>query len=119
MSKIISSDGMTSITEEFKEHNSKKTLSKKDDELFHEEDDIVFPVIRIKYFSSSNTCSWKIFDNNKVIFIVDGNKLTNKEKNYLKTVEGVNFLIKEFKNGINSFNSLKKAIAINLQSKRS
>ena len=53
---------------------------------------------------------WKIFEDNKVMFIVEGAKLTNKEKDFLRTVDGVNFLIAQYKQGIKSFNSLKNEI---------
>jgi hypothetical protein len=53
---------------------------------------------------------WKIFEDNKVMFVVEGTKLTNKEKEFLRTIDGVNFLITQYKQGIKSFNSLKNEI---------
>ena len=97
--------------EEIKDNNLKYNLSKFEYDLYHEEDDIALPVIRVKHISLPNKGDrWKIFEDNKVGFIVEGAKLTNKEKEFLRTVDGVNFLIKQYKQGINSFNALKGEI---------
>ena len=76
--------------------------------MYHEEDDTAEKVIRVKRVSMPNKGEkWKIFEDNKVMFIVEGTKLTNKEKDFLRTVDGVNFLIAQYKQGIKSFNALK------------
>lgn len=105
-----------SQSEEPKEQNSKFNLSKFDFDLYHEEDDKAETVIRIRRVSMPNKGEkWKIFENNKAMFVVEGTKLTNKEKEFLRTVDGLNFLIAQFKQGIKSFNSLKNEIKKNLK----
>lgn len=100
--------GGKTISEEFKDQSSKHTLNKFEYDLYHEEDDLSFKVIRVKHVSLPNKGDkWKIMEDNKPIFIVEGSKLTNKEKDFLKTVDGVNFLISQYKVGIKSINSLK------------
>lgn len=102
--------------EEVKDNNLKYNLSKFEHDLYHEEDDVAMPVIRVKHVSLPNKGDrWKIFEDNKVAFIVEGTKLTNKEKEFLCTVDGVNFLITQYKQGIKSFNSLKNAIKKSLK----
>lgn len=102
--------------EEYKDQHSKFNLSKFDFDLYHEEDDKAEKVIRIKRVSMPNKGEkWKIFENNKVMFVVEGTKLTNKEKEFLRTVDGLNFLIAQYKSGIKSFNSLKNEIKKNLK----
>lgn len=94
----------------------KHILSKYEYDLYKEEDDVAQKVIRVKRFSMPNKGEkWKIFEDTKVIFVLDGTKLNNKEKEFLRTVDGVNFLIKQFKGGIKSFNALRKEIKINLK----
>lgn len=101
----------TATAEEFKDPALKYNLSKFDYDLYHEEDDVAEKVIRVKRVSMPNKGEkWKIFEDSKVAFIVEGNKLNNKEKDFLRTVDGVNFLIAQFKQGIKSFNSLKTEI---------
>src|SRR5512135_2494685 len=97
--------------EETKDSNLKYNLSRFEYDLYHEEDDKSQKVIRVKRVSMPNKGEkWKIFEDNKVMFIVEGSKLNNKEKEFLRTVDGVNFLIAQYKEGIKSFNSLKKEI---------
>lgn len=110
--KMSSQDqSITPVTEEFKEANIKYNLSKFEYDLYHEDDDINMKVIRVKRLSTPNKGErWKIFENDKVMFIVEGSKLGNKEKDFLRSVDGVNFLIAQYRAGIKSFNSLKIAI---------
>ncbi len=97
--------------EESKDGNLKYNLSKFEYDLYHEEDDKAEKVIRVKRVSMPNKGEkWKIFEDNKVMFTLEGTKLTNKEKDFLRTVDGVNFLIGQYKQGIKSFNSLKNEI---------
>lgn len=97
-----------SNTEDFKDRNLKYSFSKFEYDLYHEEDDKAEKVIRVKRFSLPNKGEkWKIFEDNKAMFIVEGTKLNNKEKEFLRTLDGVNFLIAQYKQGIKSFNSLK------------
>lgn len=99
------------VGDEAKDGNLKYNLSKFEYDLYHEEDDVAEKVIRVKRVSMPNKGEkWKIFEDNKVMFIVEGTKLTNKEKDFLRTVDGVNFLIAQYKQGIKSFNSLKNEI---------
>lgn len=98
-------------SEEGKDSNLKYNLSRFEYDLYHEEDDKAEKVIRVKRVSMPNKGEkWKIFEDNKVMFIVEGTKLNNKEKEFLRTVDGVNFLIAQYKEGIKSFNSLKNEI---------
>jgi hypothetical protein len=99
------------ITEDFKDSNSKYNLSKFEYDLYHEEDDKSEKVIRVKRVSMPNKGEkWKILEDNKVMFVMEGTKLNNKEKDFLRTVDGVNFLITQYKAGIKSFNALKIAL---------
>jgi hypothetical protein len=106
-----------SITDEFKEQNSRYTFSKFEHDLYHEESDTVEKVIRVKRFNSSNKSEkWKIFEDNHVSFIIEGDKLTKKEREFLRSIDGFNFLIAQFKQGIKSLNHLKKEIKLFLTS---
>ena len=96
--------GESNFQEEIKDIIS-PAISKFDGELYHEEDDIALPIIRVKSFSlPNNGIKWKLFSDNKVIYTIDGKRLNKKEKNFLKTIDGVNFLLNEAKKGIISFN---------------
>lgn len=103
-------------SDEFKDQNLKYNLSKFEYDLYHEEDDVAEKVIRIKRVAMPNKGEkWKVFEDSKVIFIIEGTKLTNKEKEFLRTVDGVNFLLAQYKQGLKSINSLKAEIKKNLK----
>jgi hypothetical protein len=116
MSEKSSEQSNQTASEEFKDQASKHNLNKFEYDLYHEEDDVSFKVIRVKHFNLPNNNSrWKILEDNKAMFVIEGSKLSNKEKDFLKTVNGVNFLIAQYKLGIKSFNSLKIEIKKHLK----
>jgi SMC interacting uncharacterized protein involved in chromosome segregation len=107
---------VTPITDEVKEQNSKYTFSKFEYDLYHEEDDIAEKVIRVKRSSMPNKGEkWKVMQDNKVIFTIESTKISKREREYLQTVEGFNFILAQAKTGIKSLNSfrteLKKTIS--------
>ena len=105
----------TQAVDEPKEPNLKYNLSKFEYDLYHEEDDKTEKIIRVKRFSLPNNGEkWKIFEDNKVIFIIEGSKLTKKERNFLRTISGVNFLIHQYKLEIKSFNQLKQELKLEI-----
>ena len=98
-----------------RENNNKYSLHKFEYELHKEEDNVVEPVIRIKRFSGPNKGEkWKIFEDNKIIMIIEGSKLSKNEREFLYSVDGVQWLLSEYKKGIKSFSALKKAIKARL-----
>jgi hypothetical protein len=99
------------IPEDIKDTTPKYNLSKFEYDLYHDEDNIVMPLIRLKYFYTLNKGErWKLLKNDKIIFIITGARITVKCKNFLKTVEGVNFVIENYKQGIISSNKMKEAL---------
>jgi SMC interacting uncharacterized protein involved in chromosome segregation len=98
----------TPITEEFKDQNQKYNLSKFEFDLYHEEDDVAEKVIRVKRVSMPNKGDkWKVMQDNKIIFTIESTKISKKEKEYLQTVEGFNFILSQAKTGIKSLNSFR------------
>lgn len=87
----------------------KYILSKFEYDLYHEEDNIPSPVVQIKKFGNLKKGEkWKIFENNKVALTIDGAKLSSKERSFLYSVQGINFLISQYKSGITAISALKK-----------
>ena len=102
---------IVSITDEIKDQNNKFSLNKFEVNLFHDEENIPQKVLRIKRVPLPNKGeNWKIFEDNKVVFTIEGIKLSHKERQFLRTVDGINFLLSQYKNGIKSFSSLKQEI---------
>jgi hypothetical protein len=79
-----------------------------DNELFDEESHIVHRLISAKLIELPNGGeSWEISDNDEVVLMVPGVRLTKKEKGVLKTVEGLEILIREYKAGNKSVAKIK------------
>ena len=94
---------------ESKEYTGQKlVLSKVDFELYDEQKNIAQKVFRIKRIGLPNKAEkWKVIVDDKVIFIVDGMKISKKERTYLRTLDGVQFLISWAKSGIGPMSELK------------
>lgn len=95
---------------EYKE-GAKYPLSKFDFELYDEAKAIPARVVRVKRMSSAAKGErWRIFDGEELKFVLDGSKLSKKERSFLQTISGVNWLISEFKIGFKSFNELRSRL---------
>lgn len=108
--------------EEYKEPGGKLILSKIEYDLYHEELDVQHPIIRVKRTCVTGHEKWRVFSNSTVLRLIDGNKLLRYEKEFLRSPEGVSFLIREHKvkvDEMKSFHGLRKAIRQILTSKKS
>lgn len=106
---------LSNLPEEFKDTSIKYNLSKFEYDLYHEEYDTVSKIIRVKRFiTPDNMERWKVFENDEVKYTIDGNKLLKKERGFLRTINGVNFLIAQYKRGIKSFRQLHIEIKKNI-----
>jgi len=95
-------------TDEHRSHSFKQNLSKFEYDLYREEDDKTEQVIRVKRTGSINKNEkWKVFADTKLVLIIDASKVSKKEKEFLRTIEGVSFVITQAKKGIKSLNKLR------------
>jgi hypothetical protein len=102
--------------DDFKDTSIKHNMSKFDYDLYCDDDNIPQKILRVKRFSLPNKGErWKFFDNTKVDFILEGDKLSDNERIFLRTVEGVNFLLTQYKNGNITLESLKKELDLRLK----
>jgi hypothetical protein len=91
-----------------KDYSSKSLTSHHDFDLFNEELHIKERVFTIKRLGAIDKNErWKISCDNKIILVVEGKKLSNKERIFLRTPEGFSFLISQAKNEVKSFSKLK------------
>ena len=115
MSQKHSNDYSSSVSAEIEYvHDGTKvkhTFSKFDYDLFDEEKYVAEKVVRVKRIASVNKNErWNIYENNKVVFVVEGSKVSKKEKEYLRTPNGFSFLICQGKTGIKSLAGLRKEL---------
>jgi len=89
------------------ETNGRNPLAKHEDDLYHEDDDIILPVIRVKRTASASREKWRILDNTKETLVIEGSKITKKEKEFLRSPEGFSFLISRYKSGITTIGKMK------------
>lgn len=109
-----------SSPEDFKDQNLKYSLSKFEHDLYHEEEDVALPVIRVRRFSMPNKGEkWKVMSDNKVTFVIESNKISKKEREFLQTVQGFNFMLSQAKTGIKSLNSFRVELKKILNDKNS
>ncbi len=91
-------------------HNNKFSLSKLDLELFDEEKGaVVSPVFRVKRLSNKGE-KWKVFKNDQIVLLIDAVRLSKKEKEYLRSLEGVSFLIASAKESVKTVSELKRRL---------
>jgi len=101
----------TTISDDFKIQSNKFVLSKIEDELYKEEKNIVMPIVRVKHIGLPNKGDkWKIYADDKVVLVLTGALLNKKEKAFLHSLAGVNFLIAQSKAGVNTANGMRKAV---------
>lgn len=112
MSNKLSSDSsIVPITEKLKDYNQKYSLSKIDMDLYNEEMDIKAKLIEVKKAPMPNKGEkWKVMIDNKIIFIIEGNKISKKEREYLEKVDGFNFILSQAKLGIKSLNGFRNEL---------
>lgn len=104
--------------EEFKDQNLKYNLSKFEYDLYHEEDDKAEKVVRVKRVSMPNKGEkWKIMIDSRVVFTIESPKISKKEREFLSTVDGFNFILAQAKMGIKSLNSFRTDLKKLMESK--
>lgn len=96
---------------EYQEQSHRHSLNSNDQELYKEEDDIANTLVRVKRVSlPSKGVNWKIFVDNKNVEIIEGAKLSQKEKSFLNGVDGILFIMSYYKTGWKSFSNFKSEL---------
>lgn len=84
---------------------------KADNELFDDESYQVQKLINVKRIDLPKGAEeWEILEDNEIVLSMKGTRFTNPEKKFLRTVEGMKFLIKEFKSGSRSVVKIKSSL---------
>jgi hypothetical protein len=98
----------------YSEHDSEARnfnfhLLKADNELFNEEANKASTVTSAKRVKlPKNGEDWHILENGKIALLMKGTRFTNAEKEFLRTVEGMKFLVAEYKSGSKSVVKIKE-----------
>ena len=90
------------------------------DELYDEQKDIVFPMLRIKRVSRpKNNERWEIIENGEIKLSLKRSALTNVDAEFLYTVDGIKFLLEQFKVGVRTIGKIKESLQSHRKQKRS
>lgn len=96
----------------FAENQESRLILRSDNELFNEdENNVIHPVINVKKSKSSkNGEHWEILVNGKSLLMLKSARFSNTEKNYLRSADGMRFLLTEYKSGKKSVVKIKEAL---------
>lgn len=84
---------------------------KQETELFDDSSYIPHDLISVRRVNlPKNGEDWEILKNKKVVLVLKGIRFTKNEKNYLRTVDGIQFLMNGFKCGWNSTAEFKRQL---------
>jgi hypothetical protein len=82
-----------------------------DHDLYRDEDNIKHKVVSVKRINFPRKGeNWNILEDGKVMLSLSGTRFTNSEKEFLRTIKGVNFLISGWKAGFKSVLKFKNAM---------
>jgi len=86
-------------------------FSRYEDPLWDEsEEEIKSSLIEVKRVDSKDKCIFNIIKNGKLSCTIDCSKLTKRQVEFLKTIEGMLFMLNSFKNGVKNLSEFKKAM---------
>lgn len=83
-------------------------LLKADNELFVAEDYVPAPIVQIKRYKKQKAEDWAILEDGQIVLKMKGTRFSKKEKEFLRTPEGLSFLIAAYKSGSKSVVKLKE-----------
>jgi hypothetical protein len=83
---------------------------KYNNEFYKDEDNIELKIINVRRAKLRKGEDWEILENKKVVLILKGIRFNNKEKEFFRTVEGINFIMNGWKNGWDSVLKFKTEV---------
>lgn len=90
-----------------------------DNELYKEENDIPYNAISVKRAKlPKGGEDWEIYENKSKALVLKGTRFTKSEKNFLRTANGVIFLLRGYKAGLKSIAQFKKALVKEIKEKK-
>jgi hypothetical protein len=92
----------------------KNSFIKQDSEFFNDEDYVPGKSVRVKRISTNSHEDWRVFMNEQEILVLKGIRFTAKEREFLRTTEGVMFVINGIKSGWKSVSEFKRQMQGNV-----
>lgn len=88
----------------------KGSFIKHDSEFFNDDDYVPGNSVRVKRITSNSNEDWKIFINEEEALVLKGIRFTSKERDFLRTTDGVMFIINGIKSGWKSVSEFKRQL---------
>lgn len=108
------------LTDDCDNYTDPSLFLKNESDLFDEDKNIKYDLISVRRINSPKTGeNWDISYNKKCLLRLRGEKFSTKEKEFLRTVDGVKFILNGYKSGWSSLNKFKQELkALDDNSKR-
>ncbi len=74
-------------------------------------------IVRVRICKDENTFKAEVLEDNKVKFVIDGRKLTKKQLAFVKSGEGLQFIIAQYKKGVKNISNFKKVLGAHVKAK--
>jgi len=105
-------ESMEEDTQQYTDYDSKNfNILRVDNELFDDDSYVPGKILNVKLVNlPKQGTDWHVLQDNKIVLVVKGTKLTKAEKDFLLTPNGMIFLMNEFKSGTTSLFKLKQRI---------
>jgi hypothetical protein len=82
-----------------------------DSDLFDDNSDVSQAVIRVRRVKLPKSGEdWEILEDDKIVLTIKGARFTASERGFLRTVDGIKFLMEGYKVGIKSVAKFKAAL---------
>ena len=88
----------------------KSNSLRQDHELFDDNDYVPNDLVNVKRVKCKNGYDWEIYCNGSCEIILTGYRFKKKEKKFLETSDGMNFIITGFKCGWKSVSEFKRQL---------
>jgi hypothetical protein len=80
-------------------------------DLFKEEDNKPQDVFRVKRTDTPKRGEkWKVFKNEKILFEIEGDNINKGQAAFLRSIDGITWLIGKCKEGLTNLKEMKKAL---------
>lgn len=86
----------------------KPNTLRKDHELFDDGMNVVHKIISVKRVSYKTGEDWEIRADDDIVLTLKGVRFTSKEKDFFRTVAGIQYIIAGYKSGWKSISDFKK-----------
>jgi len=84
---------------------------KLNDDLYDDDQNVVQKVLSVRRVSLPHDGEdWEIVENNRVVHVVKGIRLTKRERSVLRSVDGIRALMDQYKMGNKSYAKIKKML---------